>query len=82
MLCREEYEKLDYTVEDLDEGVGAHIGLSDNPAELLMGRMRFPSLSLHGIEGAYSGPGVKTIIPAKVTAKFSIRCAGPPHAIS
>lgn len=78
MLCRKEYEDLDYTKQDLIDAVGADIGLSDDPAELLMGRMRYPSLSLHGIEGAYSGPGVKTVIPAKVTAKFSIRCARRP----
>lgn len=38
-----------------------------------MGKMRHPSLSLHGIEGAFSGPGAKTVIPAKVSGKFSIR---------
>lgn len=36
-------------------------------------RWRFPSLSIHGIEGAFSEPGQKTVIPAKVTGKFSIR---------
>jgi hypothetical protein len=35
--------------------------------------MRLPSLSLHGIEGAFAGPGAKTVIPAKVGGKFSIR---------
>lgn len=40
-----------------------------------MGRMRYPSLSLHGIEGAFSAPGAKTVIPAKVSGKFSIRYA-------
>ena len=38
-----------------------------------MGRMRSPSLSIHGIEGAFSGAGGKTVIPAKVSGKFSIR---------
>lgn len=75
ILCRKIYEALDYTVKDLDEATGAHIGLSDDKAELLMGRMRYPSLSLHGIEGASSGPGFKTVIPAKVSCKFSIRYA-------
>lgn len=31
------------------------------------------SLSLHGIEGAFSQAGAKTVIPAKVQGKFSIR---------
>ncbi len=68
------YEGLDYSVQDLEEAVGASIGLSDDKATLLIGRMRMPSLSLHGIEGAFSGPGAKTVIPASVAGKFSIRC--------
>uniref|UniRef100_A0AC35FJZ8 Peptidase M20 dimerisation domain-containing protein n=1 Tax=Panagrolaimus sp. PS1159 TaxID=55785 RepID=A0AC35FJZ8_9BILA len=27
----------------------------------------------HGVEGAFSGPGAKTVIPCKVKGKFSIR---------
>ena len=38
---------------------------------------RFPTLSLHGIEGAFSEPGAKTVIPRKVIGKFSIRIV--PH---
>jgi Cys-Gly metallodipeptidase DUG1 len=38
-----------------------------------MGRMRNPSLSLHGIQGAFSEPGAKTVIPSKVAGKFSLR---------
>lgn len=41
--------------------------------ELLAHRWRYPTVSIHGIEGAFSDPGTKTVIPAKVTAKFSIR---------
>ena len=64
---------LDYTVQDLEQTVGAAIGLSDDRVTLLMGRLRYLSLSLHGINGAFSGNGSKTVIPAKVTGKFSIR---------
>lgn len=35
--------------------------------------MRYPSLSIHGVEGAFSAPGAKTVIPAKVQGKYSIR---------
>ena len=38
-----------------------------------MGRWRHPCLSLHGIEGAFSDPGGKTVIPRKVIGKFSVR---------
>ncbi|KAG8429943.1 hypothetical protein GDO86_018789 [Hymenochirus boettgeri] len=41
--------------------------------KILMHRWRYPSLSLHGIEGAFSGSGAKTVIPRKVIGKFSIR---------
>lgn len=36
-----------------------------------MGRMRYPSLSLHGIEGAFSAPGAKTVI---VRYRLPSRC--------
>lgn len=38
-----------------------------------MHRWRYPSLSLHGIEGAFAEAGAKTVIPRKVIGKFSIR---------
>lgn len=41
--------------------------------DLLAHLWRYPTVSIHGIEGAFSASGTKTVIPAKVTAKFSIR---------
>lgn len=41
--------------------------------DLLAHMWRYPTVSVHGIEGAFSDSGTKTVIPAKVTAKFSIR---------
>lgn len=52
----------------------AQIALSDHKETVIMGRMRNPSLSLHGIQGAFSEPGAKTVIPSKVAGKFSLRC--------
>jgi hypothetical protein len=69
------YEALDYSIKDVEQSAGAPIALSDDKVEVLMGRMRMPSLSLHGIEGAFYGSGAKTVIPAKVSGKFSIRYA-------
>ena len=43
-------------------------------------RWRFPSLSIHGVEGAFSGQGCKTVIPRKVIGKFSVRIV-PNHTI-
>lgn len=38
---------------------------------------RYPSLSIHGVEGAFDKPGAKTVIPGRVIGKFSIRLV--PH---
>lgn len=61
----------------MEVSAGAKITISDDKASTLMGRMRSPSLSLHGIEGAFYGAGAKTVIPAKVSGKFSIRLVPP-----
>ncbi|KAJ7035849.1 hypothetical protein C8F04DRAFT_1096925 [Mycena alexandri] len=74
---REIYEKLDYSIADVEGAAGGKIALSEDKTTVLMGRMRLPSLSLHGIEGAFAGPGAKTVIPAKVGGKFSIRLVPP-----
>ncbi|KAF8585641.1 putative cytosolic nonspecific dipeptidase [Ramaria rubella] len=67
------YERLDYGVSDVEHSAGAQIAISSDKSTVLMNRMRYPSLSLHGIEGAFSAPGAKTVIPASVAGKFSIR---------
>ncbi len=77
LTYRKIYQALDYSIQDVEEAAGAAIALSEDKVEVLMGRMRYPSLSLHGIEGAFSGGGAKTVIPAKVSGKFSIRLVLP-----
>ncbi|KAF8173699.1 hypothetical protein BJ912DRAFT_991680 [Pholiota molesta] len=71
------YAGLNYSIADIEEAAGASIALSSDKVSVLMGRMREPSLSIHGIEGAFSGAGAKTVIPAKVSGKFSIRLVPP-----
>ncbi|KAF9484099.1 CNDP dipeptidase [Pholiota conissans] len=71
------YAGLNYSIADVEEAAGASIALSADKVSVLMGRMREPSLSIHGIEGAFSGAGAKTVIPAKVSGKFSIRLVPP-----
>jgi len=38
----------------------------DTKEGVLSHRWRYPTLSIHGIEGAFAGPGSKTVIPHKV----------------
>lgn len=67
------YDTISYTMDDFHESLGSSTSIFSDKKQTLMRRWRFPSLSIHGIEGAYSAPGAKTVIPAKVVGKFSIR---------
>lgn len=68
------YDDIDYDTAELAKSTGAEdISIYSDKKDILMHRWRYPSLSLHGIEGAFSGTGEKTVIPAKVSGKFSIR---------
>lgn len=71
------YDDIEFDVEDFKDECRVKTVSNKLPREdkksLLMARWRYPSLSLHGIEGAFSGAGPKTVIPAKVLGKFSLR---------
>ncbi|XP_021416076.2 cytosolic non-specific dipeptidase isoform X1 [Oncorhynchus mykiss] len=67
------YEKIDFDMVEYAKDIGAGKLLHDTKEAILMHRWRYPSLSLHGIEGAFSDVGAKTVIPRKVIGKFSIR---------
>ncbi|RSH87405.1 hypothetical protein EHS25_003315 [Saitozyma podzolica] len=70
---RKKFEAIHFEMKDIHGAVGGDQTISEDTVTTLMGRMRNPSLSLHGIEGAFSAPGSKTVIPASVKGKFSIR---------
>ncbi|KAL2045652.1 hypothetical protein N7G274_002081 [Stereocaulon virgatum] len=67
------YADISYTMDNLYESIGSKTGVYSDKENTLMARWRYPSLSVHGIEGVFSDPGAKTVIPAKVIGKFSIR---------
>ena len=67
------YGDISYTMDNLYESLGSKTGVFEDKESTLMARWRYPSLSVHGVEGAFSAPGAKTVIPAKVIGKFSIR---------
>ena len=70
---KEIYRNIAFTMDNLHESLGSKTTIFEDKESTLMARWRFPSLSIHGVEGAFSQPGAKTVIPAKVTGKFSIR---------
>ena len=67
------YGSINFTMDNLYESLGSQTSIHPDKEGTLMARWRYPSLSVHGIEGAFSAPGAKTVIPAKVIGKFSIR---------
>lgn len=68
------YSDIEFDVEEYRGIVGTHrLMHKEKKEQLLMHRWRYPSLSIHGIQGAFSEVGQKTVIPRKVMGKFSIR---------
>lgn len=67
------YGDISYSMDNLYESLGSTTGIYGSEQDTLMARWRYPSLSIHGVEGAFSASGAKTVIPAKVIGKFSIR---------
>ncbi|CAD7092612.1 unnamed protein product [Hermetia illucens] len=68
------YKTIDFDVQEYKKDIGAgKLRHNEDKTQILMHRWRYPSLSIHGIEGAFYEPGQKTVIPRKVTGKFSIR---------
>ncbi|KAL3210588.1 hypothetical protein MRX96_037057 [Rhipicephalus microplus] len=70
---RKLYKSIDFDMEGYRKDIGASGLLHATKEDILMHRWRYPSLSLHGVEGAFYGAGEKTVIPRKVVGKFSIR---------
>jgi len=71
---REEAETIGYKVDDLWTDLhGSKVELTEDGTQLLLGRTRYPSLSIHDIVGGRDG----TIIPHEVSGKFSIRLVEP-----
>lgn len=64
------YDAMQITIPQLEDTVGSKTLISDDKSTALMARMRYPSLSIHGIEGAFSDAGAKTVIPGKVSGVF------------
>ncbi|XP_033252384.1 cytosolic non-specific dipeptidase-like [Drosophila miranda] len=63
---------IDFEVAEYKKDVGVEqLPHNGDKSRLLQARWRFPSLSIHGIEGAFYEPGEKTVIPKKVIGKFS-----------
>ncbi|KAK4877594.1 hypothetical protein RN001_010100 [Aquatica leii] len=68
------YKNILFDVDEYRNSIGCKKLLyNEDKVQILMHRWRHPCLSIHGIEGAFSEHGSKTVIPRKVIGKFSIR---------
>ncbi|XP_037507197.1 cytosolic non-specific dipeptidase [Rhipicephalus sanguineus] len=70
---RKVYEGIEFDVEQYRKELGVPRLATNDKVELLMRRWRYPTLSIHGVEGAHWSSGDKAVIPARVVGKFSIR---------
>ncbi|XP_054841673.1 cytosolic non-specific dipeptidase-like isoform X2 [Eublepharis macularius] len=70
---KELYERTEFNFQKIKAKFGIKNFTYNTKQEILMHRSRYPSLSIHGIEGAFSASGTKTVIPARVIGKFSLR---------
>ncbi|CAL7935327.1 unnamed protein product [Xylocopa violacea] len=70
----ETYKTIAFDVAEFKNSIGTNrLAHNEDKIQILLHRWRNPSLSIHGIEGAFSEPGAKTVIPGRVIGKFSIR---------
>ncbi|XP_068614373.1 cytosolic non-specific dipeptidase [Brachionichthys hirsutus] len=67
------YQDLEFDLDNYKNKTGINQLMYSNKVDLLAHRWRYPTVSIHGIQGAFSDSGTKTVIPAKVIGKFSIR---------
>ncbi|XP_069906151.1 beta-Ala-His dipeptidase isoform X4 [Oryctolagus cuniculus] len=74
---KDTYKAVDLDLEEYRNSSQVEKFLFETKEEILMHLWRYPSLSIHGIEGAFDEPGAKTVIPGRVVGKFSIRLV--PH---
>jgi len=74
------YDRIDFDVNDFKKDIKVNRLIGEvegdnikSKRNILMNRWRYPTLSLHGIHGAYDGDRSKTVIPGTITGHFSCR---------
>lgn len=55
------YKLLNFSLKDVHDAVGSKVTIHDTEKDALMAKWRFPSLSIHGVEGAFYSSGAKTV---------------------
>ncbi|GKZ27853.1 metallopeptidase M20 [Aspergillus brasiliensis] len=68
-----QYENIDFDMDEFSNTIRSEAAIYATAKDTLMHRWRYPSLTIHGINGADPSPNQTTAIYPKVTGKFSIR---------
>jgi len=71
---RATYEPIDFSPEEFRAEIGAPALRHGDKEGVLMARWRYPSLSIHGVEGAWAGAGAKTVLPRQVRRRCGCAC--------
>jgi acetylornithine deacetylase/succinyl-diaminopimelate desuccinylase-like protein len=69
----EEWRALQVTAESIAQEIGARAIIGDPQYTPLERMWAQPTLDVHGISGGFTGEGAKTVIPARASAKISMR---------
>jgi len=70
---RETWKKLPFTEEAFAKSVGIPVGNGETGYTTLERKWARPTCDVNGITTGYQGPGAKTVIPSKASAKISFR---------
>lgn len=67
------WERLPFKEEDYLKELGITVAVGEEGCSIHERRWSRPTLDAHGIAGGWTGAGPKTVIPAKIVAKISMR---------
>lgn len=67
------WERLPFKEEDYLKELGIPVAVGEEGCSIHERRWSRPTLDAHGIAGGWTGAGPKTVIPAKIVAKISMR---------
>jgi acetylornithine deacetylase/succinyl-diaminopimelate desuccinylase-like protein len=70
---RESWQRLGFDEEAYVQDLGVDAAPGEQGYSILERRWARPTLEVHGIVGGFTGPGPKTVIPARASAKISMR---------
>ncbi|MFW6076339.1 MAG: dipeptidase, partial [Hyphomicrobiales bacterium] len=72
----EQWSKLDFSEREFLGGVGLEVPAGEAGRSVLEQIWARPTAEINGIYGGYTGPGTKTVIPSRASAKITCRLVG------